>query len=117
MDVELLLKYFETHPILVTFLILASMFFISVWCRGWPTSTSTEADDDEDENEHENEDHESRVHRVLRESRGTPVDIPSKDEEEKKNYSVNFQQIKINLNDHGLPKSIEGIMIIKKEEN
>jgi hypothetical protein len=95
MGIELLFQHFNTHPFLLTLLILASMSFIAIWLkfiavwfRGWPMKSEEE---DEDENN------------FL--------------DNEEKNYTLSFQQIKINLNSHGLPESVEGVITIKEEEN
>ena len=47
-----LLKHLDSHPIVVTILLLAAMFFITVWWKGWPGSFG----EDEDEIEVEGED-------------------------------------------------------------
>ena len=86
MEMELLLKHFETHPFLVTFLILASMFFLSIWWRGWPTINEDNDTDD------------------------------FLDEDEEKKFSITWEQTTINTNERGLPTSIEGTFTIKKEK-
>lgn len=88
---EQLMKIFDSHPILGTILILASMFFFTVWWKDWPEnlfSATLGASDEEEE-----------------------------DEEEETKYSVNWQQTRINMGPNGFPESVEGTFTIKKEED
>jgi len=91
MNTETLLKIFENHPLLGAVLLLASMFFISVWWRGWPEkflSFSAGVDDEDDEEED--------------------------DEDEEKKYTVTWQQTEIINGTQGLPESVKGVFTIKK---
>lgn len=53
MNHEQLLKIFESHPILGTILIIASMFFMAVLWKDWPENlfgiTFGASDDDDDD--------------------------------------------------------------------
>ena len=92
---EQFLKIFESHPILGailgSILILGSMFFMTVWWKDWPDWSFGSDDDDDDDDDD--------------------------DELEETKYSVTWQQTRINLGDHGFPKSVEGTLTIKEEEN
>ena len=88
MDFELLFQHFNIHPFLLTLLIITSMFFIAVWLKEVGPWVLKKKMNDKD---------------FL--------------DNEEKNYTISFQQTKINLNSHCLPESIEYIITIKKEEN